>query len=72
MSTEEAIEVLLLSDQPVVVHAAKAIQQHYERRNKILKFVQEALSQLHLEIKFLLFDLEVTRRERDALINEQN
>jgi hypothetical protein len=28
--------------------------------------VQEALSQLRLDMKYLLFDLEATRRERDA------
>jgi len=28
--------------------------------------VQEALSQLRLDMKYLVFDLEATRRERDA------
>lgn len=37
------------------------------RRRKILALVQDALSQLRLDIKYLLFDLEVTRKERDAL-----
>ena len=37
------------------------------RRRKILALVQDALSQLRLDIKYLMFDLEVTRRERDAL-----
>ncbi|MCX7423140.1 MAG: transcriptional regulator [Planctomycetia bacterium] len=37
------------------------------RRRRILSLVQEALSQLRLDIKYLMFDLEVTRRERDAL-----
>lgn len=37
------------------------------RRRRILALVQEALSQLRLDIKYLMFDLEVTRRERDAL-----
>ncbi|MDB5392226.1 MAG: transcription regulator [Planctomycetaceae bacterium] len=37
------------------------------RRRRILTLVQEALSQLRLDIKYLMFDLEVTRRERDAL-----
>jgi hypothetical protein len=37
------------------------------RRRKILSLVQDALSQLRLDIKYLMFDLEVTRRERDAL-----
>jgi hypothetical protein len=37
------------------------------RRRRILNLVQEALSQLRLDIKYLMFDLEVTRRERDEL-----
>lgn len=37
------------------------------RRRRILGLVQEALSQLRLDIKYLMFDLEMTRRERDEL-----
>ena len=40
------------------------------RRRRILALVQEALSQLRLDIKYLMFDLEVTRRERDELREE--
>ena len=35
------------------------------RRRRILNLVQEALSQLRLDMKYLMFDLEATRRERD-------
>lgn len=35
------------------------------RRRRILSLVQEALSQLRLDTKYLVFDLEATRRERD-------
>lgn len=37
------------------------------RRRRILSLVQEALSQLRLDIKYLMFDLDVTRKERDEL-----
>ena len=37
------------------------------RRRRILTLVQEALAQLRLDIKYLMFDLEVTRNERDEL-----
>ena len=37
------------------------------RRRRSLSLVQEALSQLRLDIKYLMFDLEVTRQERDEL-----
>lgn len=45
------------------VQAVEAIK----RRKRILSLVQEALSQLRLDIKYLMFDLEVTRKERDDL-----
>ena len=36
-----------------------------KRRRRILSLVQDALSQLRLDMKYLAFDLEATRRERD-------
>ena len=36
-----------------------------KRRRRILCLVQDALSQLRLDMKYLMFDLEATRRERD-------
>lgn len=41
-----------------------------QRRKRILNLVQEALSQLRLDMKYLMFDLEATRRERDELQRE--
>ena len=38
-----------------------------KRRRRIISLVQEALAQLQLDIKYLMFDLEVTRKERDQL-----
>ena len=38
-----------------------------KRRRRILGLVQDALSQLRLDMKYLMFDLEATRRERDEL-----
>lgn len=40
------------------------------RRRKIMNLVQDALSQLRLDMKYLLFDLEATRRERDEFRRE--
>lgn len=37
------------------------------RRRKILQMVQESIGQLRLDMKYLVFDLEATRRERDEL-----
>lgn len=36
-----------------------------DRRRRVLVFIQEALSQLRLDMKYLMFDLDATRRERD-------
>ncbi|REK11892.1 MAG: transcriptional regulator [Planctomycetota bacterium] len=36
-----------------------------KRRRRILGLVQDALAQLRLDMKYLMFDLEATRRERD-------
>lgn len=36
------------------------------RRRRILSLVQDALGQLRLDMKYLMFDLEATRRERDV------
>lgn len=46
---------------PVVCGVIEATR----RRRRILALVQEALSQLRLDMKYLLFDLDATRRERD-------
>ncbi len=35
------------------------------RRRRILTLVQDALGQLRLDMKYLMFDLEATRRERE-------
>jgi len=35
------------------------------RRRQILNLVQDALGELRLDMKYLLFDLDATRRERD-------
>ena len=38
-----------------------------ERRQRMLGYVQDSLHQMSLDLKYLIFDLEVTRRERDEL-----
>jgi hypothetical protein len=41
------------------------VMESTKRRRRILSLVQDALSQLRLDMKYLVFDLEATRRERD-------
>lgn len=42
-----------------------AVLDSSRRRRRILTLVQDALSQLRVDMKYLMFDLEATRRERD-------
>ena len=50
-----------------IEHAYTRVVDSVRRRRRILSLVQEALSQLRLDIKYLMFDLEATRSERDEL-----
>ncbi len=43
------------------------VAENSRRRRRILTLVQDALAQLRLDMKYLMFDLEATRRERDEL-----
>ena len=45
--------------------ALRTMVQEQERRVRIVNLCQEALGQLRLDIKYLGFDLDATRRERD-------
>jgi hypothetical protein len=48
-----------------VAVALERVVESTKRRRRILTLVQDALSQLRLDMKYLMFDLEATRRERD-------
>lgn len=61
------IEVLSAPARDELVQAHQRVVDSVRRRRRILSLVQEALSQLRLDIKYLMFDLEVTRQERDEL-----
>ena len=37
----------------------------FERRQRMLGYIQDSLNQMSLDLKYLIFDLEATRRERD-------
>lgn len=47
--------------EPAYVRVVECVR----RRRRILELVQEALAQLRLDIKYLMFDLDLTRKERD-------
>lgn len=45
--------------------SVERIVEFTHRRRRILNLVQDALGQLRLDMKYLMFDLDATRRERD-------
>lgn len=50
--------------QPLEMALSRVVEST-KRRRRILTLVQDALGQLRLDMKYLMFDLEATRRERD-------
>ncbi len=52
---------LRMKFEPLVARVVESTK----RRRRILSLVQDALGQLRLDMKYLVFDLEATRRERD-------
>lgn len=52
--------------------ACSRVVDSFRRRRRILELVQEALAQLRLDVKYLMFDLEVTRKERDELREQRD
>lgn len=68
---EELAELVRLTDalpaqyQADFYRAISRIVDGFERRQRILGHVQDSLGQMSLDLKYLIFDLEATRRERD-------
>jgi nitrate reductase beta subunit len=61
----------LINDLPMSYKAPMApvlarIAASMAHRTKVLDLVQQALGQLRLDVKYMAFDLEATRRERDT------
>lgn len=60
-----AIAALPTEQAVTLVPWIDAVMESTKRRRRILSLVQDALSQLRLDMKYLMFDIEATRRERD-------
>jgi len=60
------IETLAPEVRELLGPAINRVVESTQRRRRILAMVQDALGQLRLDMKYLMFDLEATRRERDA------
>ena len=65
MELISAIAELPERDRVEIDAALRHITASTRRRRRILSLVQDALSQLRVDMKYLMFDLEATRRERD-------
>jgi len=63
---QKVIEALPPAQQLSVRPAFQRVLESTNRRRKILQLVQDSIGQLRLDMKYLVFDLEATRRERDA------
>jgi hypothetical protein len=61
----DAIAQLPMEYRLKVEPLANRVLENAKRRRRILSLVQDALGQLRLDMKYLTFDLEATRRERD-------
>ncbi len=62
----EAIQALPNEHRESISPELDRVVEGSKRRREVLLLVQEALAQLRLDMKYLMFDLEATRRERDA------
>ena len=65
-----AIEALPIEHRIALLPSLRRVTDSSVRRRKTL--VQEALGQLRLDMKYLVFDLEATRRERDEFLGKLN
>ena len=68
----QAIEQLPLEHRIRLLPSLRRVTESSVRRRRILALVQEALGQLRLDMKYLVFDLEATRRERDEFLQKLN
>jgi len=64
-----AVENLPQEYQEQLRQPMNRVVEYTRRRRRILNLIQEALSQLRMDMKYLMFDLEATRRERDSYKN---
>lgn len=64
---QSAIDGLSTESKLILQPLFQRVVESTNRRRKILQMVQESIGQLRLDMKYLVFDLEATRRERDEL-----
>jgi len=60
-----AVEQLPVAERRRIEPLFCRVLESTKRRRRILGLVQDAIGQLRVDMKYLMFDLEATRRERD-------
>jgi len=62
------IALLPLASQAALSCALSEVRSSASRRVRIMKTVQESLTHIRLDMKYLMFDLHATRNERDEAL----
>ena len=62
-----AVNQLPVEHQHHLAPALRQLEKSYQQRVRTLALIQEVLSKARLDLKYIVFDLEATRRERDLL-----
>ncbi len=65
----EQIDTLPEQDRPKLAQLASETQARHSRMKKTITELQDSLDHLRLSVKYLVFDLEATRRENKYLRN---
>ncbi|MEX0877059.1 MAG: hypothetical protein WD114_06330 [Phycisphaerales bacterium] len=65
----EQIDTLPEGDRPKLAQLAQETQARHQRMKKTITELQDSLDHLRLSVKYLVFDLEATRRENKYLRN---
>lgn len=65
----EQIDTLPASERPKMAKLAEETQHRHDRMKKTVSELQDSLNHLRLSVKYLVFDLEATRRENKFLRN---
>jgi hypothetical protein len=63
-------DLLPLALRTKLLPLCERVCQFVRLQGRLIRIAQETVDQLNLDMKYLLFDLEATRRERDALREE--
>jgi hypothetical protein len=64
------LDTLPYAQRAIMMPLCERVSQFLRLQSRLIRIAQETVDQLNLDVKYLLFDLEATRRERDALREE--